>query len=78
MKADETRGDDRRSDEIRTGVRSSRLSEKVAVLVEFLDLGTPSRSPMHRVQVFVWLALMLHSCDDGTDKRVTAFSQWPG
>lgn len=32
-------------------------------LVEFLDPGIPSRSPMRRVQVYVWLALMVQSGD---------------
>ena len=58
-------------------IRSWRPSKNVVVFVGFPDPNNPSRSGMHRVQVSGWLAVMLHSGDDGTDGRVTAFSQWP-
>lgn len=60
-----------------SAIRSWRPSKNVLVLVGFLDPDNPSRSGMHRVQDCGWLTVMLHSGDDGTEGRVTAFSQWP-
>ena len=63
MEVDETRG---AIGEMKAGLTYavSRLSGKVAAPVGFLDSDTPSRCPMRRIRVYVWLSLMLQSGDD--------------